>query len=300
MNNMAEQQTILRNLRLMRALRKRPMTIAQMLDLLQNDDVTHRRTIYRCLETFEALGLNLKKKGKVYFIDDTNTDKDFLLDDLSQKELDVIRKALIATNDPLNPLILQKLDNSDNLVWAVDSMGRQQTERNIEQLKTAIKQNLCVRLHRYQSLKSDNRISDYSVEPKELRKKGRIVYAYDLTTHKMLSFSTDRIESVEILRGQFQTHDKIMEMSDVFDFSHHEARSLKLQLTERAYLIMREEFPRSDKYITRQGNHYIFEHIYCNPQRPDALLRFLASLPHQIEILHPQELKDLLRGYFEK
>ncbi len=43
---MAEQQTILRNLRLMRALRKRPMTIAQMLDLLRSDGVTHRRTVY--------------------------------------------------------------------------------------------------------------------------------------------------------------------------------------------------------------------------------------------------------------
>ncbi len=297
---MAEQQTILRNLRLMRALRKRPMTIAQMLDLLRNDGVTHRRTVYRCLETFEDLGLKLKKVGRTYLIEDTNADRDFSLDDLTTKELDLIRSALSAFESPLAPMILQKLEDNTQVVQMVDSMVRQQAERNIEQLKLAIKQNYCVRLHRYQSLKSDNKISNYTIEPKELQKGGKLVYAYNLANDKMQKFSTDRIESVEILKGQIQTHEKAFEHSDVFGYDHSEARALKLRLTERAMLIMREEFPRSDKYIRDDGgNYWVFEHIYCNPQKPDALIRFILSLPKDIEILVPNDLKGLVRAATE-
>ena len=297
---MAEQQTILRNLRLMRALRKRPMTIAQMLDLLRNDGVTHRRTVYRCLETFEDLGLKLKKVGRTYLIEDTNADRDFSLDDLTTKELDLIRSALSAFESPLAPMILQKLEDNTQVVQMVDSMVRQQAERNIEQLKLAIKQNYCVRLHRYQSLKSYNKISNYTIEPKELQKGGKLVYAYNLANDKMQKFSTDRIESVEILKGQIQTHEKAFEHSDVFGYDHSEARALKLRLTERAMLIMREEFPRSDKYIRDDGgNYWVFEHIYCNPQKPDALIRFILSLPKDIEILVPNDLKVLIRAATE-
>lgn len=297
---MAEQQTILRNLRLMRALRKRPMTIAQMLDLLRSDGVTHRRTVYRCLETFEDLGLKLKKVGRTYLIEDTNADRDFSLDDLTTKELDLIRSSLSAFDSPLVPMILQKLEDNTQVILMVDSMVRQQAERNIEQLKVAIKQNYCVHLHRYQSLKSDNKISDYNIEPKELQKGGKLVYAYDLTAHKMLKFSTDRIESVDILRGQMQTHKKAFEHADVFGYAHAEARALKLRLTERAYLIMREEFPRADKYLRDDGgNYWIFENIYCNPEKPDALIRFILSLPKDIEILVPHDLKELIRAATE-
>ncbi len=297
---MAEQQTILRNLRLMRTLRKRPMTIAQMLDLLRSDGVTHRRTVYRCLETFEDLGLKLKKVGRTYLIEDTNADRDFSLDDLTTKELDLIRSSLSAFDSPLVPMILQKLEDNTQVVQMVDSMVRQQAERNIEQLKLSIKQNFCVRLHRYQSLKSDNKISNYTIEPKELQKGGKLVYAYNLANDKMQKFSTDRIESVEILRGQMQTHEKAFEHSDVFGYDHTEARALKLRLTERAMLIMREEFPRSDKYIRDDGgNYWVFEHIYCNPQKPDALIRFILSLPKDIEILVPNDLKVLIRAATE-
>lgn len=297
---MAEQQTILRNLRLMRALRKRPMTIAQMLDLLRNDGVTHRRTVYRCLEAFEELGLNLKKVGKTFAIEDSNANQDFALDDLSAKELDLIRSTLSAIDNPMVDTILQKLEDTQHVVSMVDSMVRQQAERNIAQFKLAIKQNFCVRLHRYQSLKSDNKISDYTIEPKELQKGGKLVYAYNLANDKMQKFSTDRIESVEILKGQKQTHEKAFEHSDVFGYDHKEARALKLRLTERAMLIMREEFPRSDKYIRDDGGGYwLFEHIYCNPQKPDALIRFILSLPKDIEILVPNDLKGLVRAATE-
>lgn len=149
-------------------------------------------------------------------------------------------------------------------------------------------------------MKSDNKISNYTIEPKELQKGGKLVYAYNLANDKMQKFSTDRIESVEILKGQIQTHEKAFEHSDVFGYDHSEARALKLRLTERAMLIMREEFPRSDKYIRDDGgNYWVFEHIYCNPQKPDALIRFILSLPKDIEILVPNDLKVLIRAATE-
>ena len=65
-------------------------------------------------------------------IEDTNADRDFSLDDLTAKELDLIRSALSAFDSPLVPMILQKLEDTRQIVSMVDSMVRQQAERNIE------------------------------------------------------------------------------------------------------------------------------------------------------------------------
>ena len=296
---MAEQTTVLRVLRLMRQLRKQPMNIAQMLNYLEPDGVTTKRTIHRYLELFTELNLNLQKDNSFrYRIEDKNLNRDFALDDLLPEELKFI-KSLIEKYAPKHPNtegVLTKLLASNDLTTITDSMLRQQTERNIEQIKMAIQQNVCVVLKRYYTLDT-GKVADRIVEPKELQRGGRQLYAFDLKNHKMKKYSTDRIESVLLLSDP-QTHNKDFEHSDVFGFDNVEARSVKLRLSNRAYHLLREEYPRSEKHLKQEGDKWLFEHIYT---KPEGIGRFLLSIgASEVEILQPKDLVVYLNGRLEK
>lgn len=292
---MAEQKTVLRILRLMRKLRSQPMNIQQMLNYLEPDGVTTKRTIHRYLSLFEELNLNLQKDDNYrYRIADKNLNRDFALDDLLPEELDFIKTILEnhAPNHPNTEGVLQKLLASNDLTSITDSMLRQQTERNIEQLKKAIQQNVCVTLKRYYTLDT-GKVADRHVEPKELHKGGKQAYCYDPKDGKMKKYSTDRIEAVELLPHP-QKHDKEFENSDIFGFNHVEARGVKLRLSSRAYHILREEYPRSEKYVKTEGDKYLFEHIYC---KPEGISRFLLSVGSiDAEVIYPKDLIEYLNA----
>ena len=296
---MAEQTTVLRVLRLMRQLRKQPMNVAQMLNYLEPDGVTTKRTIHRYLELFSELNLNLQKDDSSrYRIEDKNLNRDFALDDLLPEETEFI-KSLIENHAPNHPYtegVLAKLLASTDLTTMTDSMLRQQTERNIEQLKIAIQQKVCVVLKRYYTLDT-GKIADRTVEPKELQRGGRQLYAFDLNDPKMKKYSTDRIESVLLLPDP-QTHNKDFEHSDVFGFDNVEARGVKLRLSNRAYHLLREEYPRAENYLKQEGDKWLFEHIYT---KPEGIGRFLLSVgASEVEILLPQDLIAYLNGRLEK
>jgi proteasome accessory factor C len=107
----------------------------------------------------------------------------------------------------------------------------------------------------------------------------------------MKKYSTDRIESVQLLPDP-QTHDTEFEHSDVFGFSHTEARAVKLRLSQKAYYLLREEYPRSEKHLKLEGDKWLFEHIYC---KPEGIGRFLLSVgASEVEILFPNDLKAYL------
>jgi proteasome accessory factor C len=290
---MPEQQTTLRVLRLMRMLRKRRMDADQMLNFLESDGVTTKRTIHRYIELLKELNLNVQKDAQNrYWIEDKNNERDFALDDLLPEEATFL-KNLIQQHAPDSVFtegVLAKIRESSDLTAITDSMVRQQTEVNITQLKQAINQKVCVILKRYYTL-DKGIVADRRVEPKELHKGGRQVYAHDLKDGKMKKYSTDRIESVQLLPDP-QTHDTEFEHSDVFGFSHTDARAVKLRLSMKAYYLLREEYPRSEKHLKEEGDKWLFEHIYC---KPEGIGRFLLSVgASEVEILQPNDLKSYL------
>jgi hypothetical protein len=95
---MAEQQTVLRVLRLMRVLRKRPMNAEQML----NSDGVTKRTIHRYIGLLKELNLNVQRDVQNrYWIEDKNDERGFALDDLLPEETTFL-KNLIQQHAPDN------------------------------------------------------------------------------------------------------------------------------------------------------------------------------------------------------
>jgi proteasome accessory factor C len=144
---MPEQQTTLRVIRLMRMLRKRPLNADQMLNFLESDGVTTKRTIHRYIELLKELNLNVQKDAQNrYWIEDKNDKRDFALDDLLPEEATFLKNLIqqYAPDSIFTEGVLTKIRESSDLTAITDSMVRQQTEVNITQLKQAINQKVCV------------------------------------------------------------------------------------------------------------------------------------------------------------
>jgi predicted DNA-binding transcriptional regulator YafY len=285
-----ELQKILRALRLMATLRSRPQTFAQIQEILEDDGAGSRRSVYRYINLFRALNLNIQKKGKCYFIDDPKG-KDILLGHgLKDEEFALIRKSLlqVAPNHPMLPNILKKLTTASDFLPLLDTIVKQQILDNINQLDTAIQSGVCVALKGYQPLKG-NRLSKRIVEPKRFMKNHQQVYCYDIYIKDMRLFSIDRIEQVELLPDT-QTHDEIPQTIDVFGYVGKDMRQAVLRLSLNAYLLLKEELPLSEEYLKEDGgDKFLFTGFYAHF---DGICRFILGLgAKEIEVLQPNDLK---------
>jgi hypothetical protein len=79
-------------------LRKRPLNADQMLNFLESDGVTTKRTIHRYIELLKELNLNAQNRD---WIEDKNDERDFALDDLLPEEATLL-KNLIQQHAPDN------------------------------------------------------------------------------------------------------------------------------------------------------------------------------------------------------
>jgi predicted DNA-binding transcriptional regulator YafY len=285
-----ELQKMLRTLRLMAILRSRPLTFDQIQEILHETGAGSRRNTYRYLKLFRLLNLNVQKKGKSYFIDDPKG-KDVLLGhDMADEDFSLIRKALlqVAPNHPRVPNILKRLTTTSDFSPLIDTLVKQQILDNISQLDTAIQSGVCVVLRGYQPLKG-NRLSKRIVEPKRFMKSLQLVYCYDIYIKDMRTFSIDRIEKVELLLD-VQTHTEIPQHTDIFGYSDKTMRQAILRLSRNAYLLLREEIPASEEYLSEDGgDKYLFKGFYTHF---DGICRFILGLgAKEVEVLQPTDLK---------
>ena len=98
------------------------------------------------------------------------------------------------------------------------------------------------------------------------------------------TFKIARINDVKILTEQWKNEDKHRQMyTDVFMFSGEEQMPVKLRLGTLACQMMKEEYPRTAKWMTRdEQNHWLIEMNVCSYA---GIGRFVLGLYDDIEIL---------------
>ncbi|MGC3944082.1 MAG: WYL domain-containing protein [Chryseolinea sp.] len=282
------QAKLLRLFQIIAVLKSGHWTIQQLAERFD----TSPRTIYRYMNLLEAVDFLIEKDFENrYFIitsDDDPTQAVFSVEEMR------LMKKLIATgtnDNPLKNLLLKKLSlNSE-----IDSMPRlflkQRIGKFVEEIAEAIRTKQQIVLVNYHSANS-NDIRDRLVEPIHFGDNYQSVVALDTGDMVCKQFKLDRIGSLVIGPAGYQyeaLHKK--NQADIFGMSGDSETKITLQLTMRAYLLLREEFPLSIPYITQIDDGYVFNGPVSSFEGPS---RFVLGLIDEIAVVEPDSLRDFI------
>nr|WP_320120630.1 WYL domain-containing protein [uncultured Marinifilum sp.] len=261
------------------------------------------RTTYRYLQTFRDAGFIVPKpeNGKYYIDKNTPYFKEISeLLHFSREEAQILQKTIhsISEENLLKQNLVKKLYALYDFDRVADTVVKKEYSVNIHNLLQAIKSKSRVILHGYLSANSKKR-KDRIVEPFDFTNNYIATWAYDVEDGCCKTFKNTRIVSVQILPEPWKYKEKHKTLPmDVFRISSKEKTDIKLKLSIRAAELLQEEYPLSEEYITQiEDKHFVFEAPVSNF---NGVGRFIMGLCDEIEIIHPQSLKDFIKNKAEK
>ena len=256
------------------------------------------RTIYRYIDTFREAGFVVKKKGEVFRLDKSSP----YFKDISQlihftEEEAYILKSAIESIDETN-LLKENLKKKLNTVYdykiLADTVVHGKDAQNVNTLLEAIDNKLQVQLCNYSSPHGKT-IRNRLVEPFSFTTNYIQIWAYDIEDGKNKLFKTKRIERVQLLPETWQyTLEHKKGDIDIFRISSFESIPVKIKLNLRAANLLTEEYPLSEKFITKvSSSEWILETKVCSFE---GIGRFIMGLIEDVEILEPEGLKLFIRN----
>jgi predicted DNA-binding transcriptional regulator YafY len=283
--------------RLMRLMKMLTGNVSYTVDELADRLEMSVRTIYRYIDTFREAGFIIKKQGDVFRLDKSSP----YFRDISQlihftEEEAYILKSAIESIDETN-LLKQNLKKKLYTVYdykiLAETVVHGKDAKNVNLLIEAIENERQVQLCNYSSAHSQT-IRNRLVEPFAFTTNYIQLWAYDVEEQKNKLFKIKRIEIVQLLPQAWQyTAEHASGNIDIFRISSLEQIPVQLKLNLRAANLLTEEYPLSEKYLTKTGyNEWILETNVCSFE---GVGRFIMGLLHDIEILEPDELKTFIR-----
>lgn len=292
-----DQPKIERVLRLMMMLTaNNKYTIEELSDRLE----TSPRTIYRYLDTFKEAGFYVTKSGPYFRLDK----KSKYFKDISQlihftEEEAYILNSAIESLDPTNVIkqnLKAKLASVYDYKMLAECVVKGSNAKNVNSIIEAIEEKKQVILHDYTSGHSKN-ISDRVVEPFSFTTNYINVWAYEKSSGLNKLFKISRIGSVEVLDKDWDSESEHKEgLMDIFRINSFDKIPIKLKLGLRAYSLLTEEYPLSEKYLhmtVENGEQfYILDTFVCSYE---GVGRFVLGLLDDIEIIEGEGLKDFIK-----
>ena len=256
------------------------------------------RTAHRYIETFRKAGFIIPKpvEGRYYVDKKSPYFKEISeLLHFTEEEAFILGKA-IHSIDEVNIIktnLIKKLYALYDFDRVAVTVVKKENSENVHNLIKAIKEKKQVILRAYQSAHS-SLIRDRLVEPFGFTTNYISVWAFDPESQTNKLFKTARIKKVDITDNNRQNEQKHKEGNiDIFRISSYEKTPVKLQLNLRAYNLLLEEYPLSEKYITKiNDTKYLYDGWVCSF---DGIGRFVLGLCEDIEILKPPALKKFLK-----
>jgi predicted DNA-binding transcriptional regulator YafY len=282
------QAKLLRLFQIIAVLKSGHWTIRQLADRFD----TSERTIYRYINLLEEVDFLLEKDFENRFFIIT-TDDDPSQAQFSIEETKLIKKLIQtgAQDNPLKGTLLKKLSlNSE-----IDSMPRLflkvRLGQFVDQLAESIRSKSQVVLKNYHSANS-NEIRDRLVEPIHFGDNYQSIMALDTQDQICKQFKLDRIGEIIETKTKYQHEDLHQKrQTDIFGFTGDSNTWITLQLTLRAYLLLREEYPLSLSFTERMADGYYFHGPVSNL---DGIGRFVLGLMDEIQIKGPELFKNFI------
>ena len=273
---MYNQNRIFRVLRLINLLKSSP---SKSIKRLAESIEISERSLYRYLELLEEVGFEIQKDSlNRYFL---NHDQ---IESFTKEEVELISKSISSNqkNNPLVKSIRTKLVLLDEMNVASNEIVASHYSKVISLLKDAIETKSQVILSKYQSASTES-VTDRLVEPVSFSSNFDSITAYEIESGINKFFKIERIGDVHILDYQFEHVDKHEYLvSDIFGFNDTgERHHIKLQLSMRAMLWLRDDYPSSINFIKEDENgHWILEVEVYNIEPVNRMIR---SMPEDIK-----------------
>ena len=282
------QAKLLRLFQIIAVLKSGHWTIRQLADRFD----TSERTIYRYINLLEEVDFLIEKDfDNRYFI--VTSDDDPTQAQFSVEEMKLMKKLIQsgAADNPLKNLLLKKLSLNSELDSVPRLFVKARIGKFVDELAEAIRDKKQVVLKNYHSANS-NEIRDRLVEPVHFGDNYLSIIALDTNDKTCKQFKLDRVAEVIPMDRSFQyesLHQK--NQSDIFGFTGDASTWVSLRLNLRSYLLMREGFPLSVRFVEKQENDYQFHGPVASF---DGVGRFVLGLMDEISVAGPEPFKEYL------
>lgn len=284
---MHNQHKILRVLQLITLLRKAPpKSIRFLAGVLESTD----RTVYRYLDLVKELGFELHKDHNNKFQIVGGDEYQQIL--FSNEEVLLLRDLVMTTgkDNKLKDSLLQKIHLQSELAIQGNQILKANLGKMVEKINASISENKRILLKGYHSLNTQ-KISDRVIEPITLTDNYNSVCGFEVETKLNKYYNLERITEVVIVDevqefGEFHQMDEM----DVFGFTEKNGQkfSVELLVSLRAYILLKEQYPKIDNHITKEINSEKYR-VKIDVNNPKPITRFILGLKEDIEVLGTKE-----------
>ena len=280
---MHNQHKILRVLQLITLLRKAPpKSIRFLAGVLESTD----RTVYRYLDLVKELGFELHKDHNNKF--QIVGGDEYQQISFSNEEVSLLRDLVLSTgkDSKLKDSLLQKIYLQSELAIQGNHILKANLGKMVEKINYSITEKKRILLKGYHSLNTQ-KISDRIIEPITLTDNYNSVCGFEVETQLNKYYNIERITEVIQLEEEQQFHQfHQMDEMDVFGFSEKNGQkfSVELLVSLRAYILLKEQYPKIDNHITKEINSEKYR-VKIDVNNPKPITRFILGLKEDIEVL---------------
>lgn len=282
--NMFNQNRIYRLFQLINYLKAKPAKSVRSIETFLD---TSERTVYRYLDLLKDLGFSIEKDNNKIFI--ASSDIDHI--PFTPQEADYLKKLILSVGktNQLAQSVLQKVQQSSEIQLGADSLFKAHLAKIVEQISVAIIEGKQLLIKGYSSANSQS-VSDRLVEPTCFTDNYDAVSAFEIKTKLNKYFNIERMASVEVLQTPMK-HEAQHEFykPDIFGFQGKSMnKEIEIEMTMRAYLLLKEEYPMSAAFIKPNPNtgKYYFK---ANVQSFKAPGRFVMGFFEEIKVVGSKE-----------
>ena len=284
--NMFNQNRIYRLFQLINYLKARP---AKSVRSIESFLETSERTVYRYLDLLKDLGFTIEKDNNNKIFIASSADVELL--PFTPQEADYLKKLILSAGkeNQLAQSVLQKIQHSSEIELGAESLFKAHLAKIVEQISEAILDRKQLLIKGYSSANSQS-ISDRLVEPTCFTENYDVISAFEVETKLNKYFNIERITGVEVLNVPMQYEEQHEFFKpDIFGFQGQSMdKEIELQMSMRAYLLMKEEYPMSAAFIKQISatDTYYFK---ANVQSYKAPGRFVLGFLEEVKVVGSEE-----------
>lgn len=274
---MFNQNRILRVFKLITLLKTFP---AKSIKRLATTLEISERSCYRYMDLLDELGFEVSKDENNKF----SLKADQIVDPFTKEESHLIQEVLTISvkNNPLVKSIKAKLPSLEETNILANNIVNGHLSKLVSQINEAILNKTQIIIHKYQSANTES-ITDRQVEPVGFTDNYGFLCAYEIESNQNKYFKIERMGSIELLdvKYKFESLHKLYK-PDVFGFNDSgEKFNVKLRLSMRAQLWIKDDYPETSTYLKDLGNGYWLLEVEVFNMEP--VNRIIRSMPNDIQ-----------------
>lgn len=255
--------------------------------LMEQFDIS-RATAYRYLNLLEALNYDLIKNEKGFKISGINQGNTFT--DEHKKIITSLIRA-IPKQSLAHQEILYKL-KYDAHIKTPDIIRFENKFQMASQLITCCKTKTPVTLKNYKSTNIANLPKDRRVIALDFIEHKLSLIAFEIENKEVKLFKVDRMDSIEVIEEDINIDITKIKLPSIdnFDWLGYEKHKVELLLTDLAAQVIKEEYPNTEKQITRHSDPKYKYKYRDTLSGYTAISRFIAGLYKEIRIVKDEAL----------